>query len=274
MRLFALGLLSILHLWVNAGELEESKPHCFEKHPIPTNSLSSPAEYKVLVNLAYSVGYSETFMDPLWSAYHIKWTANPHEAPRPSKFSIDTRTDAKLAHDDYTQKPSQGFDRGHMTPNHAIVSRYGAEAQKETFLMSNICPQKATMNQQTWRFLEHTIAHDFSTAYQDIWVVVGPIFDKMPKRLAGKSGVEKAAIPKAFFAIITGKNPDEEPQFIAIIMNQNEKGIQPLRKFLTTIDNIEKKTALDFFSGMTNEEEIESQEADGEAWELEQFLKP
>jgi hypothetical protein len=35
-----------------------------------------------------------------------------------------------------------GFDRGHMTPNFAIASQYGSLAQLETFLITNISPQK------------------------------------------------------------------------------------------------------------------------------------
>ena len=55
---------------------------------------------------------------------------------------MDERTAARVSHDDY--KPgTDRFDRGHMAPNHAIATRYGREAQLETFLMSNVCPQAA-----------------------------------------------------------------------------------------------------------------------------------
>ncbi len=56
---------------------------------------------------------------------------------------MDTLTIAKVTHNDYTHS---GYDRGHMAPNYAIATRYGQEAQKETFLMSNIVPQLGNLN--------------------------------------------------------------------------------------------------------------------------------
>jgi len=38
---------------------------------------------------------------------------------------------------DYT---GSGYNRGHCAPNYAIAVCYGAQAQLETFLMSNILP--------------------------------------------------------------------------------------------------------------------------------------
>ena len=42
--------------------------------------------------------------------------------------------------------------------NHAIESRYGAEEQEKTFMMSNIAPQSPVLNRGVWRNVEHRIA--------------------------------------------------------------------------------------------------------------------
>src|SRR5688572_22119494 len=58
----------------------------------------------VLTNETYTVGYSEFYKVPLWSAYKIHWVANATAPPRPDiDFPTDNRTQSKIKHDDYTQ---------------------------------------------------------------------------------------------------------------------------------------------------------------------------
>ena len=91
----------------------------------------------VLTNSGYLVGYCEAHRNPAWVGFSISSITIGSTAKRPSKFLTDTRTASPVAHGDYT---GTGYDRGHMAPNYAIGTRYGHEAQRETFLMSNIVP--------------------------------------------------------------------------------------------------------------------------------------
>jgi endonuclease G len=68
------------------------------------------------------------------------------------------------------------FDRGHMTPNFALSSQYGSLAQLETFFMTNMCPQKADLNQGAWQKLEafvvdvaQSLEHVFVISAADLW---------------------------------------------------------------------------------------------------------
>jgi hypothetical protein len=56
----------------------------------------------------------------------------------PTDFVVDRRLSAPVKPEDYVRT---GFDRGHLAPNLAIGRWFGAEAQRETFLMSNVVPQ-------------------------------------------------------------------------------------------------------------------------------------
>jgi len=98
----------------------------------------------VLTNAAYLSGYCEARRNPAWVAFSVGSISIGSTAKRPSKFTTDTRT-RSATHDDYT---GSGFDRGHMAPNYAIGTRYGHEAQRETFLMSNISPQAPDLNRR------------------------------------------------------------------------------------------------------------------------------
>ena len=142
--------------------------------------LPKGAEYKLLMNKGYIVGYSERHKDPVWAAYRLFRTDSPYQFRRPSRFAIDERTAARVSHNDYT---NSGYDRGHMAPNSAIMSRYGREAQIETFLMSNVCPQQPNLNRGMWEELESREANDYADRFGQVWVIDGPIFDANPRRL-------------------------------------------------------------------------------------------
>jgi endonuclease G len=228
--------------------------------PQATSELS---HFKKLSNIGYIVGYSEHRKDPLWAAYRLKRMENPpNPGPRPKKFKMDERTDAKVKHEDYT---NSGYDRGHMAPNWAIATRYGQDAQLETFLMSNICPQKHKLNGGMWKYLEMIIAKAYANQFGDIWVFAGPIFDDDVQTL--KSGDE---IPDEFYTIMVIIE-DDQIQMQAFVMGQEQSGREPLGNFITNIDNIEDKTGLDFFTDLPDklEEKLESS-TPSQAWLVEE----
>jgi endonuclease G len=223
------------------------------------------SEYKELSNEGYMVGYSEERKDPLWAAYRLRRMENPYSSePRPGRFRVDERTDAKVQHDDYTDS---GYDRGHMAPNWGIGTRYGGDAQRETFYMSNICPQKRGLNRGMWRCLEMVIAKAYANQFGEVWVFVGPVFDDDVETL--ESGVE---IPDEFYTIIAIVK-DKQIQMQAFVMEQEQSGREPLDNFLTNVDSIEDKTGLDFFADLpdTLEEELESS-TPANAWKVEDLF--
>jgi endonuclease G len=120
--------------------------------------------------------------------------------PRPDNFAVDPRTAARIEPEVYTRS---GYDRGHLAPNHAIATRYGAQAQAETFLMSNIMPQKHELNGGLWRQLEQRIATSYAGRFGEVWVLAGPVFGANPERLRGR-----VAVPEACYMIIVDESDD------------------------------------------------------------------
>ncbi len=190
---------------------------------------------KIIENPAFTIGYSETRKNPIWVSYKLFKVDNPTSEKRPSGFKIDHRTLSKVKHKDYTHS---GYDRGHMAPNYAIATRYGREAQLQTFLMSNICPQKPKLNRQKWKNLEQRIAKKYANELDTIWVVTGPIFDDHLDTL--DSGVE---IPDAFFKIVR----DKDNNMLPFIMPQNVTGDENCYEFIVSVDSIESVTGIDFY---------------------------
>lgn len=178
----------------------------------------------------------------------------PTPGARPDKFETDRRTAARVAPGDYA---ASGYDRGHLAPNYAIATRYGAAAQRETFLMSNITPQLHSLNAGLWQELEQKIATSYPARYAQVWVIAGPVFGAAPKKLRG--GV---AVPEAFFLIVIDEN-EGKLRTLAFIVPQEAPPDADPERYLTRIDDIERRTGLDFLSDLDDaaEEQVEARRA-------------
>lgn len=235
--------------------------------PQATNQPADHSWSHILRNQGFMLGYSEKLANPLWVTYKVG-DKRYSSGKRPSGFSADWRSLSHINHEDYT---GSGYDRGHMAPNYLIASRYGRSAQLETFLMTNITPQKPTLNQKSWQRLEEVIADDFSQWHGEFWVVTGPIFSAQPKTLKNS----RVAIPDAFYKIlIKPGNLDQPPKALAFIFPQNAKPNATLMNFVTTIDEVEQRTGLDFFHELQDDLETRIEgSATPEAWRLEEVAQ-
>lgn len=220
---------------------------------------SASGDSRLLVNKAYAVGYSEELGVPLWAAYRVGDLAKlPDAGRRPEKFEVDRRTAARIAPEAYS---GSGYDRGHLAPNYAIATRFGAAAQRETFLMSNIVPQRHELNAGLWRELEMRVATSYPARYGEVWVLTGPVFGQRPARLKG--GV---AVPEAFFMIVIDEN-EGRLRTLAFLVPQETRAEAGAGQFLTTIAEIQRRTGLDFLNELEDaaEREIEGARA-GRVW--------
>lgn len=212
--------------------------------PVP---VAFPHTVRILANQGFVTGYCDALGNPVWTAYRVR-DVSPLPAPpeRPGTFLVDTRTLVKITPEDYTHS---GFERGHMAPNYAIATRYGAEAQRQTFLMSNIAPQRRELNAGLWKELEMKIATAYPARFSEVWVLAGPIFDRQPRELG--RGV---AIPGAFYMIVIDE-AEAGLRAQAFLLPQELRPDANLSDLRTSIDDIEQRTGLDFLSGLPDEAE-------------------
>jgi len=212
----------------------------FEGVPKATDA-SMQTYTRIFRNSAYMVGYSDVKGNPLWVVY--KLTSPSENAPhlkRPDGFSADWRNLGLITTNNYT---NSGYDRGHMAPNHAIALLYGKEAQQETFLMTNITPQKPSLNQKLWQRLEEMELESFVPKFKEVWVYTGPIFDSKKTRLKSSYFVE---IPDAFYKIYVGVEASGAFKTLAVIVPQNAKANDRIEKYLVSIDDVERRSGFDF----------------------------
>jgi len=225
--------------------------------------------FRVLRNDSFLVGYSDFRGTPLWVSYRVRpLPKNPPQLKRPNRFSSDWRALHRVDHESYARS---GYDRGHLAPNYAISRLYGETAQRETFLMTNIVPQKPKLNQQWWQRLEEVEIDHFAPLFGEVWVMTGPVFDEHFERLATDWDVE---IPDAFFKIFIAEPQPGRIYALAFLVPQTVQGKEPLDRYVTSIDHIENLTGLDFFHQLEDQLEDQIEAAIGPApWRLPQVAK-
>jgi endonuclease G, mitochondrial len=201
---------------------------------------------RILENEGYLAGYSEALGNPVWAAYRVRDVETLNAPPRPDEFNADPRTAVRVDPQVYS---GSGYDRGHLAPNYAIATRYGRRAQRETFLMSNIVPQRHALNAGAWARLEQRIATNYAGRFGEVWVIAGPIFGEQPARLK-----RLVAVPEAFFMIVVDES-EGRVRALAFAMNQETPEQLALAEALTTIDEIERRTGLDFLSVLPDDAE-------------------
>lgn len=206
---------------------------------------------RIFRNSAYMVGYSDIKGNPLWVVY--KLTPPSENAPRLKRlenFNADWRNFGFIDSNDYT---NSGYDRGHMAPNHAISLLYGKQAQIETFLMTNITPQKPSLNQKLWQRLEEIELESFTSKFKEVWVYTGPLFDEKTTHLKSSRFVE---IPDAFYKIYAGIEENGTIKVLAVIVPQNAKTNDRIEKYIVSIDEVERRSGFDFLHQLEDSLEI------------------
>ena len=161
---------------------------------IPANTeiprLKEKRQEQVIKHEGYTVSYNSEYRIANWVAYELTATeAKSKKTERSNKFVSDPQVKGATAmNEDYTRS---GYDRGHLAP--AGDMKWSAKAMRESFYLSNICPQKPKLNRGIWKDLEEQ-CRLWALDNGSLLIVTGPVITGDMKRL----GKNKVAIPKSF----------------------------------------------------------------------------
>ena len=184
----------------------------------------------------YAVGYNYDTKNADWVAYHITAESVNITNKRSNSFKEDTEM-PDYARSTLADYKGSGYDRGHLAPS--ATMDFTRESMKQSFLMSNMSPQLPGFNRVGWRVLEEHV-RDLANEYNELYVVTGPIYE-------GNEGTigNGVVIPSAFYKVILDPSFDEA---IAFIVPHRDVSSSELANFITTIDEVERQTGLDFFA--------------------------
>lgn len=189
-----------------------------------------------LSNVGFISGYSSAHGQPAWVFHEIR--SPVFKSKRSGSFRSDSRLMFPIPPSAFDHS---GFDRGHMAPARDIGAVYGSVAQRESFLMSNISPQRPALNRTIWRNIESWCWSTFSASTTTAVVFSGPVFDKN-KTFLGRSSVE---LPDAFFKVILYRSKDDL-HMVAFVVPSNASS-KEITSYVSTVDKVEEMTGLDFF---------------------------
>ncbi len=221
----------------------------------PVENVEIPAKLnnrqeQIITHTGYTVSYNSDWKIPNWVAYELTKEEAEGVAPRNNHFIPDPEVPRmeSATTDDYK---NSGWDRGHMAP--AGDMKWSEQAMKESFHLSNICPQNRNLNAGIWKDLEEQV-RGLAIQKGNIYVVCGPIVSKQPKTI----GQNKVAIPDAFFKVLL-QNNNGEWSAIAF-MFPNESGRKLLSTYAMSVGDMQTITDIDFFPALPDsiEKKIES----------------
>ncbi|MBI5624426.1 MAG: DNA/RNA non-specific endonuclease [Elusimicrobia bacterium] len=226
-----------------------------------------PSTGELLFRRGYVAGHNNWLKIPNWVAYHLPAAKIKGDTERAKAFVADPELKPfqRAEPEDYK---GSGYDRGHMAP--AADMKTDPEEMEESFLLSNVTPQVGKgFNRGVWKKLEDRVRR-WSQERDAVWVVTGPVFvpegDMMKFQLIGK---RRVAVPTHFFKIVYSRGAEARPAVIAFILPNAPSSAKELADHITTVDLIEERTGLDFFSALEDgaEESLESRKAESlESW--------
>lgn len=217
---------------------------------IPENEsayyLPTSTTNQIVYHSNYTLSYNEKFEQAEWVAYFLKKeNLKSIEFKRPY-FIEDNKVTTHSA--DWRNYKNSGYDKGHLCP--AGDMKFSKSAYEETFLTSNISPQKHDFNSGIWNRLEQKVRY-WAEKNGDLYVISGGVLTDDLKTI----GIEKVAVPNYFYKIIASQN-NGNLKIIAFLL-PHENSNKPLYKYVTSVDEIEKLTKIDFFAKL--EDSLENQ---------------
>lgn len=203
----------------------------------------------ILKRIAYTTLYDKANKIPKWVAWHLTSDHTNGDQRRLSNFIVDDEVPAPRA--ELVDYKGSGYDRGHMCP--AGDNKWGFEPMKESFYLTNICPQDHNLNCGDWNELE-IACRDWANKYGDIYIVAGPILYKGVHETIGPN---KVTVPEAFFKVVLCMSGT--PKAIGFIY-KNHPCNNPQSSYVNSIDQVERITGLDFFPNLPDdiEEQVEA----------------
>ena len=227
----------------------------------PSNASNSAAvtENYLIDKKYYVISYSSTRATPNWVSWHLD-ESNLGSTPRQDNFAAFSGLPTGYYQVQSNSYSGSGFDRGHNCPSADRTS--SIEANSSTFLMTNMIPQAPQNNQRAWADLETYLRGEVNKGYE-VYTIMG----SYGKGGTGSNGYAetinngKVTVPKRVWKIaiiLPSGNSDllrtNADTRILAVDTPNENALDTdWKKYITTVDLIEKATGYDFLSKLSTD---------------------
>lgn len=218
---------------------------------LPTNTTNAVYEHKT-----FTLSYSEEHEQAEWVAYFLDADDINYTTYERPFFEVDDIVITGAAH--WRNYKNSGYNKGHLCPAGDRKSNF--KEYEETFLTSNISPQKYEFNSGIWNRLEQKVRF-WAQRYDGVYVITAGVLEDDLDTI----GYEHVSIPKYFYKVILSKDKQRMIGFL-VPHKDSEKS---LYSFVVPVDTIEKMTGIDFFPELEDELEnkLES-ESNAKSWKF------
>ncbi len=208
-----LGLITFIFL-SGCATVQNVEPVPDEESIEPAKQISYKSEEIILNHKFYVISYNKENRIANWVRYVLLKKDLKGSGVRLSRFKPDPLLIQQgiepVRHDDYT---NSGYARGHLAP--AEDFSRSQEAIESTFYMSNVIPQKGSINSGSWAGLEKKV-REWACGEEKITVITGPILKKNLLKIKGS-----ISVPQEFFKLVIDETPPKKA--IAFVYNQTDK---------------------------------------------------
>ncbi len=208
-----------------------------------------PAADQIIFNRHYVLGYSYYFRQAKWA---LEIVNQNDVVERKDHFRPDYRI-PEIFRTDLADYEGSGYDRGHLV---ASANQRELELQNsETFLLSNMSPQRPKFNRGIWKKLEEEVRElDKKKHILETYVISGPIFDfEEATEFIGEHDSNNVLLPIPhyyFKSILTEDNKGRLDMWSFILENNDRIQNQSLNGFLFSTRDVEIYAGIELWSNL------------------------
>lgn len=177
------------------------------------------------------------------AAYELTRSELDGTAERSNEFMADPGVKGCPLPSDYA---GSGMDRGHLVP--AGDLKWSQQAMRQSFLMTNVAPMRKALNVGGWAKLEEKV-REWTQRDSALLVFTGPVVSNGDSTLAGG----RVTIPSNYYKVVLA--PCVRPVRAIAFIYPNGRSGGRLRQYAVSVDEVERRTGLDFFPYLPAEEQ-------------------
>ncbi len=227
----------------------------------PETRYGVPMADLLLFNREYIVGYSILLRQPRWAMEVIDPDNSPAEVERVDNFRADLRVPEQWRVDlkDYV---ASGFDRGHLISS--ADRRAKSISNSETFLMSNMAPQRPGFNRGIWGQLEAAVRElAAKDEYLEVYAICGPLFNfNEPVEKIG----DGLPVPHGFFKSVLAETRGGRLKMWTFAISNDEKPKKELKQTLRPAADVERWSGVPLWDKLRGEKADRLRAAKGRMW--------
>ena len=119
---------------------------------------------------------------------------------------------------------------------------------RQSFLMTNVCPMHKALNEGGWAKLEEKV-REWTVRDSALLVFTGPVINEGDTMLANG----RVTVPNAYYKVIMA--PCVRPTRAIAFIYPNGYSNGRLQQYAVSVDEVERRTGLDFFPTLPEEEQ-------------------